>query len=77
MGDGRFQPGDDPRRNTTAGRAPTSSSMAIAVRATLGRNFRERLRQLEILADAGDPAAITACATLLAAAMVQQRRDGS
>jgi hypothetical protein len=39
----------------------------------LGRGFKERLKQLEVLADAGDPGAVVACATLLAAAMGQHR----
>lgn len=73
---GQFAPGADPRRNTTSGRAPTPATMAAAVRATLGRNFRNRLLQLEVLADSGDPSAVVACAVLLSAAMGQQCGNG-
>lgn len=73
MSDGRFHAGADPRRNVTGGRAPTPASLAATTRAVLGRGFKERLKQLEVLADAGDPGAVVACATLLAAAMGQHR----
>lgn len=76
MSNGQFTRGPDTRRNLTGGRAPSPTTMASAVRSILGRNFRARLQQLEILADAGDPAAVVACATLLAAAMTQQRHHG-
>lgn len=69
---GRFQPGPDARRNTDGGRAPTPATLAATTRAVLGKDYRARLQQLSVMADAGDPGAVVACATLLAAAMYQR-----
>lgn len=69
---GHFQPGPDARRNTDGGRAPTAASLSAQTRAVLGKDYRARLQQLCVLADAGDPGAVVACAVLLGAAMNQR-----
>lgn len=69
---GHFQSGPDARRNTEGGRAPTPATLASATRSILGKDYRARLQQLSVLADAGDPAAVVASAVLLAAAMNQR-----
>ena len=68
MSDGRFRAGTDPRRNVRSGRPPSGPTIATLVRAELGTgDLRGRLQQLRLLADAGDPGALVATATLLAA----------
>lgn len=61
-----FAAGPDPRRNT-AGRAPSSRTIAAQIRSTLGRDAPALLARLRVLAATGDPAAVAAAATLLAA----------
>lgn len=63
-----FQPGHDSRRNMASpGRTPAPETIEAAVRSVLGRDAKERLQQLDVLAAAGDPAAVVASAILLAA----------
>lgn len=62
----QFQAGDDSRRNR-AGRPPSSRSIAAHIRATLGRDTPAIIERLRVLAQAGDPTAVAAVATLIAA----------
>lgn len=69
-----FQPGTDTRRNATvagSGRAPAPEKIETTVRSVLGRDIKTRLEQLDVLAAAGDPAAVVASAVLLAAVIRQ------
>lgn len=64
---GAFQPGQDTRRNVTAGRPPSTRTILAAIRRTLGRDTEQICEQVRTLAAVGDPTAVAAAATLLAA----------
>lgn len=66
MSDGVFKQGDDCRRNGS-GRPPSSRTIAALVRRTIGRDAPEIIERLRVQAKAGDPNALQACASLLAA----------
>ena len=61
-----FVVGTDNRRNRS-GRPPSTRTLAALIRSTLGRDAPAIVERIRVMAQAGDPAAITAAAVLLAA----------
>lgn len=80
---GTFRAGADGRRNTSAGRPPSAKTIAAIIRRTLGPDVQQICDQVRILVAAGDPAAVTAAASLLAAVshtvmpLVERRGDAT
>lgn len=71
MNAGAFKTGTDARRNT-GGRAPSTRTLSALIRASLGRDAPAIVERVRTLAAAGDPAAISAAAVLLAATIEQK-----
>jgi hypothetical protein len=72
---GSFAVGHDARRNVSYGRPPSGSSIAATIRRTLGPDTGRICEQVRVLAAAGDPAAVSAAAMLLAAVATRERQD--
>lgn len=64
----KFAPGPDSRRNK-GGRPPAAAGIATRVLKMIGPEIGGLCDQAVMLARSGDPAAISACASLLAAAL--------
>lgn len=64
----KFAPGPDARRNK-GGRPPSAAGLAAKVLKLIGPDVVGICDQAVMLARAGDPAAISACASLLSAAL--------
>lgn len=67
----KFTPGTDSRRNR-AGRPPSARTLAALIRRELGHDASGIIRQVKMLAAAGDPAGVVAAALLLGAATAQK-----
>ena len=64
----KFEAGHNPMRNTN-GRPPSATGIATKVIRLIGPDVANLCSQALAMANAGDPAAIAACANLLAAAL--------
>lgn len=67
----KFSPGPDARRNK-GGRPPSAAGVAAKVLKMIGPEIEGICGQALMAARAGDPAAISACANLFAAALTHQ-----
>lgn len=72
MNAGGFKSGHDPRRNVSGGRSPSTRTLSALIRSTIGRDAPVIVARVRTMAAAGDPQAIAAAASLLAATILSK-----